>query len=150
MGHFDCWLAALASWKSVTRGKPVAKHDVLNFLYKYYPELYAGIDMDDKLNPAYLKRILEAEGMAVLEMKRKRLSSLGSNFLAKKLEYTHIYLAYHEPNRVGHAQVIYGVGHPTGKGEQISTMNPFLPMYENNPFGFFDKMTNVVLGWMFV
>jgi hypothetical protein len=152
-GSADCWLAALISWKYATSGKPFSgdPYKAQGEFLKKLPTV--GIDPTTlMLDEKYIKPLLEMEGMVVKEItKPLNLSALGSKFLAKKLEFSYVYVVYRLPSKnIWHAEVIYGVGRPTGKEEQISSMNPSYPRYENHPFSYFDGMTMVVLGWLWV
>lgn len=66
----------------------------------------------------------------------------------------HLLLAYNLSTSAAHANVVYGIGYPTGKGRLISVMDPaevtrdpLSGVYRNRPLSYYSKRSVVLVAW---
>ena len=137
----DCWAAALSSWMQVNR---VWHYTSGQLVDKYQQYLDLHLVLKDEL----FAKVADDINVKMAFEKIKNGSDLTSDYLAERLTIGHVYLGYEVTVMLGHVVVVYGVGHPTGKEEMISVMDPWYPIYRNIPLREF-KSKRIVVGWKY-
>jgi hypothetical protein len=73
-------------------------------------------------------------------------AALTASMVNEKLKHGHVLLVYNLSPGIAHANVVYGVGYPTGKERLISVMdpsettrNPQTGLYRNRPVSFYKE-----------
>lgn len=140
-----CWAAALESWLRATPGRAAIKRDDIPALF---PNYQVGIQgLFNYLNPAHLPDVAADPRIKMYLANVTPPSIITSTIIAKYLEIGHLYLCTMNGATVGHCRVVYGVGYPDGKTEQISVMDPLFGAYRNEPLSALKKMSELKFGW---
>ena len=144
-GEDYCWAAALESWLRATTGRKVIEQDDLPNMFREY--LIKIGSRSIYLNPIYLVNLAKDSDIRMALAEATDPSVITSEIFAKFLEKGHLYLCTFSSTLVGHCYVVYGVGYPDGKTEQISVMDPWIGTYSNIPISELKTLSNVRLGW---
>ena len=140
-----CWAAALESWLRATPGRRVIEQLDLP---SEFPEYIMTIGkLTHYLNPSHLVDLAKEPDIRMSLAEAKDPNVITSEILADFLGKGYLYLCTFSGSAVGHCYVVYGVGYPDGKTEQISVMDPAFGAYRNIALSKLKELSNIRLGW---
>jgi len=144
---WSCWAASMESWLALaTFGRKPSQQELIN---EYATHSNGGLD---PLGQARSFESLAADFAVEYQVFPGR--SLTMAFIEEKLHISHVLLVYNLSAGVAHANVVYGIGYPTGKEKLISVMDPsettpdkLTGLYRNRPLSFYTQRASVLVGW---
>ena len=148
---WSCWAAAMESWLDAQPYGRKATQAELIEEYATHPN--GGLDPIGSGATAdrSFERLADDFSM---DYKVMAGSDLTLDFIDERLLKGHVILVYNLSPGVAHANVVYGVGRPTGKDRLISVMDPSeitgdkqTGLYRNRSIDFYKKRKVVIVAW---
>jgi hypothetical protein len=151
---WSCWAAALESWLEVTpytKSQHYTQDDLLS-VYRTYES--GMLDYEPPAdNPDRCFKAV-ARDFSMYEQLLDPGSLLTIDMIEEGLNHGHVLLVYNVTPTVSHANVVYGVGYPTGREQLISVMDPGVEelekqtgYYRNRPLSFYQGKSVVLIAY---
>ena len=146
----SCWAAGMESWlEQVPYG---AKRTQAELIAEYATQADGGLVAIASNGSGRDFESLASDFS--IEYAVLRGSTLTLDYIDDKLRYGHVIVAYNMGPNSSHANVVYGVGYPTGGQRMVSVMDPNVTtshsstgLYRNRVLSFYSSRTFLIVGW---